>query len=175
MIAQRHPDLLDGIMAAAPALDLVFIFMGRLWPQLVMKKAEIYVSNCEFYFTEKTTEACNMLNGFRDGVVMNSEGCNFRPERLVGDEIVCGVQRTTITASMATDVRKIRDSSRSPPGAKIWHGLTPGTNYATLANITISPDGVRSPLPVALPLIDAILLPPSGNLSSLTLTDYFAL
>jgi hypothetical protein len=34
---------------------------------------------------------------------------------------------------------------------------------------------VRSPLPIALALLDTILLPPTVNLFSLTLTDYFAL
>lgn len=76
---------------------------------------------------------------------------------------------------MADVVRRIREGPRSPLGTQIWHGLTPGTNYATLANITIAPDGVRSSYPVALPMLDTLLLPADFNLSSLTLVDYFAL
>lgn len=116
-----------------------------------------------------------MLDGFKDGVVMNPEDCDFEPERLVGDKIVCDEQVTKVTTSMASVVRKIREGPQSPLGAKIWYGLAPGTNYATLANITINPDGVRSPYPVALPVLDTLLLPPNFNLSSLTPSDYFAL
>lgn len=176
MLAQRHPHLLDGIMAAAPALDLVSISMGGFWPQLMMKDAETYVSSCEFaYFTKRLMDACDMLDGFKDNVVMDPNACTFEPENLVGDEIDCDGQKTAVTASMADIVRKIREGPRSPLGAQIWHGLTPGTNYATLASITISPEGVRSPYPIALPVLDTLLLPPNVNLSSITLTDYFAL
>lgn len=176
MLAQKHPGLLDGIMAAAPALDLVSISMGGFWPQLVMKDAETYISSCEFaYFTKKTMEECDIMDGFEDGVVMDPDECRFEPERLVGDEFLCDGQKVKVTASMADVVRKIREGPRSPLGAQIWHGLTPGTNYATLANITVTPQGVRSPYPIALPVLDTLLLPPNFNLSSITPIDYFAL
>lgn len=176
MLAQRHPDLLDGIMAAAPALNLVSISMGGFWPQLVMKDAETYISPCEFaYFTKKIMETCDALDGFEDGVVMDPDRCEFNPANLVGDGITCDGQKTKITSAMADVVRKIGEGPRSPLGAHIWHGLTPGTNYATLANITITPDGVRSSYPVALPMLDTLLLPTNFNLSLITPVDYFAL
>ena len=72
MFAQRFPTLLDGIMAAAPALDLVSISMSGFWPQLVMKETNAYISQCEFaYFTKKTMEVCDGLDGFKDGVVID--------------------------------------------------------------------------------------------------------
>lgn len=90
MLAQRHPDLLDGIMAAVPALDLVSISMGGFWPQLVMRVAETYISPCEFvYFTQKVMETCDMSDGFEDGVVMDPDECDFEPEHLVGDLVTC--------------------------------------------------------------------------------------
>ncbi|KAH6616906.1 hypothetical protein C7974DRAFT_417008 [Boeremia exigua] len=48
-------------------------------------------------------------------------------------------------------------------------------NYATLANIGIFPECVRSGYPVALPLIEEILLPLDFDLSSLTPHDYFVI
>lgn len=150
--------------------------MGGFWPQLVMNDDKTYVSSCEIaYSTDKIMAACDMLDGYDDGILMNPEDCEFEPERLVGNEIACDRQKTTITASMATAVRKIREGPRSPLGAKIWHGLTSGTNYATLANITIGPNGTRSAYPIALPVVDTLLLPPVVNLASLTPTDYFVL
>ncbi|KAJ4987651.1 feruloyl esterase b [Stagonosporopsis vannaccii] len=176
MLAQKHPDLLDGILAAAPALNLVSISMGGFWPQLVMKEAETYISLCEFaYFTQKVMETCDALDGLKDGVIMDPDRCDFDPASVVGDRITCDWHETKITSAMADVVRKIREGPRSPLGAQIWHGLTPGTNYATLANITITPDGLRSPYPVALPMLDTLLLPTDFNLSSITLIDYFAL
>lgn len=44
MLAQRFPKLLDGIMAVAPALDLVSISMGDFWPQLVIRGQHLHVA-----------------------------------------------------------------------------------------------------------------------------------
>ena len=176
MLAQRFPTLLDGILAAAPALDLVSISMGGFWPQLIMKESDTHISQCEFvYFTKKTMEICDGLDGFEDGVVIDPDDCNFDPWSLVGNSFDCNGNTIKVTSAMADVVRKIRDGPRSPLGAMLWHGLTPGTDYATLANIGNSPEGVRSGIPVALPLIEDVLLPPNVALSSLTLLDYFAL
>lgn len=106
---------------------------------------------------------------------MDPAACDFNAKGLIGDEIGCGGQKTTTTASSACAVNDIRIGPRSPPGTQIWHGLTPGTNHATLANITITPEGVRSPYPDDLPVLDTLLLFAKLDLSSVTLTDSFAL
>lgn len=176
LMAQKYPDLLDGIMAAAPALNLISISMSGFWPQLVMKDANTYISDCEFaYFTKEVMKECDMLDGFEDGVIMDPDECDFDPGNLVGNEFECEGQRIKITASMADVVRRIREGPRTPLGAQIWHGLTYGTNYATLANITTTPEGMRSQNPVELPVLKTLLLPSNFNLSSITLTDYFAI
>ena len=176
LIAQKYPGLLDGIMAAAPALNLISISMSGFWPQLVMKDANTYISECEFaYFTKEVMEECDMLDGFKDGVIMNSDECNFDPGNLVGNEFYCEGQKVKVTTSMVDVVRQIREGPKSPLGAHIWHGLTPGTKYATLANITTTPEGIRSQNPVELPVIKTFLLPSNFNLSSITLTEYFAM
>jgi hypothetical protein len=120
-------------------------------------------------------EECDMLDGFDDGVLMDPDECNFDPGSLIGNKFVCDGQTVSVTDSMAEVVRKIRDGPRNPLGAKIWYGLTPGANHATLANITVSSDGVRRQYPVAEALLGSLLLPPGFNLSTITPTEYFAL
>lgn len=134
------------------------------------------MSQCDFaYFTTKTMEVCDGLDGSENSVIIDPSDCNFDPGSLAGHNFDCNGSTIKVTTAMADVVCKIRDGPRSPLGAKIWHGLTPGTNYASLANISISPEGARSGYPVALPLLEHVLLPSGVALSSLTLLDYFAL
>ena len=176
MLAQKYPELLDGIMAGAPALNVIPISVGGFWPQLVIRDADTYISNCEWaYFTKKTMEKCDMLDGFEDGMLMDPDDCRFDAISLIGENFDCDGQEVTVTASMAEVVRMIREGLCTPLGAEIWYGLTPSTNHATLANITISPDGVRSQYPVAEILLGSLVLPPSFDVSTITSTNYFAL
>ncbi|KAF3009790.1 hypothetical protein E8E13_010006 [Curvularia kusanoi] len=155
---------------------LLLAALREMCPQLVMNDAETYVSSCEFaYFTHKIMAACDMLDGYNDGIVINPEDCEFEPERLVVDKIACEGQKTIMTALMATVIRKIREGLRGPLGAKIRYGLTPVTNHGTLANITTGPDGTRAAYHIALPVLDNLLLPPGVNPTSFTPADYFAL
>jgi hypothetical protein len=176
MLAQRFPTLLNGVLATAPALNLVSISMGGFWPQLIMKESDTHISQRKLaYFTKKRMEICDGLDGFAEGVVIDPGDCKFDPWSLVGNSFDCNGHTIKVISAMADAVRKIRDGPRSPPGAKLWHGPTAGTYYATLANISTSSEGVRSGILVALPLIKDVLLHPNVTLSSLTLLDYFAL
>ncbi|KAH7085441.1 feruloyl esterase B precursor [Paraphoma chrysanthemicola] len=176
LMAQKYPHLLDGIMAAAPALDLISITMGGFWPQLVMKDADTYMSNCEFgLFANKLIEGCDVLDGFVDGVIMEPDACPFEPETLIGHDFDCDGQTTQVTSSMASVVRKIIQGPHTPLGTQLGPGLSPGSNYAIIANISTTPSGTRTQNPIALPVLETLLLPPRFDLSTLTPIDYFAL
>lgn len=119
MLAQRFSDILDGIMAAAPALNLVSIPMGGLWSQLVIKDINTYMSQCEFaYFTKKAMEECDPLDSFEDGVIIDPGDCKSDSERLIGNAFECDGRIVRVTTAMADVVRKIRDGPRSPLGLR---------------------------------------------------------
>lgn len=47
MLAQRYPTAFDGIIAAAPAINLVKFAVSNFWAQVVMKELGVYPSTCE--------------------------------------------------------------------------------------------------------------------------------
>ena len=72
-IAQKYPALLDGILAAAPALKLPNVVLSGIWPVVAMQEAGTLVSNCEFdWFASKALEECDILDGAKDGVIVRS-------------------------------------------------------------------------------------------------------
>ncbi|PSN65257.1 feruloyl esterase B precursor [Corynespora cassiicola Philippines] len=145
VMAQRYPELVDGILAGAPVLSYVSLYMAEYWPQLVMKEAGTFLSNCEFeYFANKTLEMCDGLDGAEDGVIEHPDECNFDPRDVVGESVNCGGEVVEITQDMAEVVLKIAQGPRTPYGAWAWFGLAPGTDMTPLSNISISPEGVRS-------------------------------
>jgi hypothetical protein len=85
------------------------------------------------------------LDGYEDVVLIEPEDCKYNPEHLVGNQIECdGEAAVKFTSQMIDVVRQIREGPKSPLGAKFWHGLAPGASYLSTANISISPNGVRS-------------------------------
>jgi hypothetical protein len=179
MVAQRYPELLDGILAAAPAIDWNGLGLGMQWPQVVMRNEGIWMSNCELdWFSQKAIEECDMLDGVRDGVIEDPEECGFDPQSLVGRDLHCEGKNTEITKSMATVIRKIKEGPTTPFGAQLWHGFPYGAPTTSLANTTVSEDGVRSGISNHLSsswIKNMLLKQKSFNVSELTYSEYLAL
>jgi hypothetical protein len=178
-IAQKYPKLLDGIAAHAPALSIVSLFMAEFWPQLVMKEAETFLSNCELQvFESEELRVCDSLDGVVDGVIEDPSACHFDAATLVGHQTRCDDEDVEVTKQMADVFRKIRVGPTTPFGEEVWHGLPHGTPTEILANISTTPEGLRSqnPFPIATyGLRNLLLKDRSFNLSTLTYSDYMAL
>jgi hypothetical protein len=178
-IAQKHPHLLDGILANAPSLSLVDICTGGFWPQLMMEQTQTFLSNCELeYFRWKAVEACDMLDGVADGIIEDPGICDFREADLVGDEIHCDGTNVKITAAAAAFASMIREGPKTPHGGPIWHGLEPGVRLTALANISVSEDGTRSqnPFGISKSWVSQVLLRGSfPNIAKLDMGSYLGL
>ena len=179
MMAQRYPGLLDGILAVAPAIGATSVAMGSFWPQVLMIESGTFLSNCEFgWFTKKAIEKCDLLDGVRDGVITDPEACDFDPSAFVGEKFHCDGQEIQVTQTMAEIVRKTWEGPKTAFGTSIYPGLPHGASAEGIADINISPEGVRSPNPfaVASAYVKSLLLKdPSFNISKLTYESYFAL
>jgi pimeloyl-ACP methyl ester carboxylesterase len=177
MIAQKHPHLLDGILAVAPAINFVNIVTGDFWPQLVMQQQDTFLSNCEFeYFRQEAIDQCDMLDGVRDGMLEDPDACDFDPFAVVGDKIECDGKHVDITLQMATVVDHILKGPKQVPWGPIFHGLSPGVRFKDLADIDIAEDGTRSQKPFGITqswMKNAILRDPSARLDHLDITSYF--
>jgi hypothetical protein len=177
MIAQKHPRLLDGILANAPALNFVNIVTGHFWPQLVMQQQDTFLSNCEFeYFRQRAVHQCDMLDRVRDGMLEDPEACDFDPFAAVGEEIECDGKHIDITLQMATVVDHIMKGPKQVTWGPIFHGISPGVQFEDLANIHVAKDGTRSQKPFGICqswMKNVVLRDPSAKLEHLDMTSYF--
>ena len=76
MVAQRLPEEYDGILAAAPAANIENFIPAGWWGQHTMYQLGAYPSACEIdSFTQAAMEACDELDGVKDGVISAPESC----------------------------------------------------------------------------------------------------
>jgi pimeloyl-ACP methyl ester carboxylesterase len=146
-IAQKYPELLDGILAVAPAISFINLLMGELWPLVVMNKAKTYLSNCELdYFRFHAIEGCEITQDVKTGILQDPAQClDWFPTNLVGEKFQCDGSEVTVTRDMADVVQQIHDGPGGLIATNKFPGLAWGVPMTTLANITIAHDGTRSP------------------------------
>jgi hypothetical protein len=85
MEAQRFPEDYDGILAGAPALDVVGTLPAWAWmqqiaaadPQARLGEAQLRLVN------EAVMRECDGQDGVKDGVLENPPACGFRPASLL--------------------------------------------------------------------------------------------
>ncbi|KAA8626470.1 tannase [Pyrenophora tritici-repentis] len=178
-MAQRYPGLLDGVLAAAPALKLLDVVLSGIWPIVAMQEAGTLVSNCEFdWFASMALEECDILDGAKDGVIGDPEACRFDPLSVIGQKMECSGHKIEVTGAMADVVRRIHQGPTTPYDINIFPGLPHGTPLNAILNITIDSYGVRTLNdPTALDVFPrAILLKDlTFNVSKLTTSEFFAL
>lgn len=139
MLAQQYPHLVDGILANAPAIGLTDIVMGDFWPQIVMKEAGVWMTDCQFnFFRQKAMEACDMLDGVSDGVISDPEICDFDPLHVVGRTYYCDGEEAEVTMAMANIVRRIGEGPRTPTGGPIGNGFRPSISMVGNCETSIS-------------------------------------
>ncbi|KAF2874005.1 feruloyl esterase B precursor [Massariosphaeria phaeospora] len=144
-VAQRYPGLLDGVLAAAPALKLLDVVLSGIWPIVAMQEAGTLVSNCEFdWLASKALEECDILDGAKDGVIGDPEACTFDPLSVVGQKMECSGHKVEVTGAMADVVRRIHQGPTTPFGINVFPGLPHGTPLNVFLNITIDSDGFRT-------------------------------
>ncbi|KAJ4305102.1 hypothetical protein N0V90_000632 [Kalmusia sp. IMI 367209] len=177
-VAQRFPGLLNGVLAAAPALKFPALSIAGIWPAIVMKEADTLVSNCEFdWFTSKVLEECDILDGAKDRVIGDPGACTFDPRSLVGQELECSEHKIKVTEVMADIVRKVQEGPKGPSGVSLFPGLTYGTSHNVFVNVTIDSSGIRTLNDVGSLRIfaEGLLLGNSGfDITDLTTSEYFA-
>jgi hypothetical protein len=139
--AQRYPEIFDGILAGAPAINWATYVVAEQWPQVVMEEEGTFPSQCELkYFRSAAIEQCDELDGIKDGVITDPDSCNFDPYRLVGKQIQCEGASIKICESTARVVEKILQGPFSSSGEPLWYGLNTGAALDSLANTTVTND-----------------------------------
>jgi hypothetical protein len=103
---------------------------------------------CEFDAVNRAViEACDGLDGLMDDIISAPGLCTFNASSLIGKKYTCNGTTRTFPVKMATVVNKIWEGPTSGKGAPLWYGITPGTNFSSLAATESFPNGTTIPLP----------------------------
>jgi feruloyl esterase len=125
--AQRYPDDYDGIIAGDPGNNRVRQTFGFLWSWSVSHRDGVAVIPAAklSMITKAVVDACDGLDGLKDGIIDDPRRCHYDPGRLLckgADEPSC------LTAAQVEAVRKIYDGPKNPrTGEQIYSGWARGS------------------------------------------------
>jgi feruloyl esterase len=142
--AQRFPADYDGIVAGAPANYWTNQMVGSLWIAHVAHKDEAGFIPADKYplIHKAAVEACDMIDGVKDGVLEDPTRCRFDPKVLE-----CHGEDTSacLTAAQVEVARKIYTAARNPrTGKQIFPGLEMGSELGWA--------GLAGPKPFQIPV-----------------------
>ena len=114
LLAQRHPQGYDGILAAAPAINWDRFLPSLLWAQVVrVEELGRPIEGCKLArATAAAVEACDTVDSVSDGVLEDPRACDFDPVSLVGVDTPCG----EFTDADAVVIQSIWDGPRTSDG-----------------------------------------------------------
>ncbi len=131
--AQMFPDDFQGILAGAPANPRTGQAFEAMWVAgAVLKDPASYIPAAKFPVIHKAVlDACDALDGVKDGLLEDPRKCNFDPEVLLCKE---GDRPECLTQSQVEAARKIYSSPRvATTDARIFPGYVPGTELGWAA------------------------------------------
>lgn len=122
--AQRYPADFDGIVAGDPANYWTHHYIGgHLWAALAMQGDGYIPASKVAVIADAVNNACDTLDGVKDGVLNDPRRCHFDPATLLckgSDGPNC------LTSAQVDAVRKIYTGVRNADGDQIYPGLVPG-------------------------------------------------
>jgi len=128
MEAQRFPEDFDGIVAGAPANNFSGLMAAMVWDkQAILATPGSAIPPAKLPAIQKAAlDACDALDGVRDGLVENPQACHFNPAVLAckggADTPEC------LTPPQLTALKQLYAGPKDPRnGKQIYPGLAPGT------------------------------------------------
>src|SRR5207302_1415547 len=125
--AQRYPEDFDGLIAGDPANNWTRFYAGsHLWYSMAtLKDPQSYIPAAKTAILGKATaDACDLIDGIKDGVIDDPRKCKFDPSVLLckaGQD-----PNTCFTAKQVQAVRDIQTGVRTPWGELVHPPLVPG-------------------------------------------------
>lgn len=130
MLAQRSPKEFDGVLAAAPATNWATFLVTEQWPQLLMRQADYFPSPCEWEAIRAAAiEACDELDGVKDGMIAAPGLCKFDATSVVGNSYNCAGDKREISSQAAKLANMIWEGPKRD-GKQVWFGTTHETPLA---------------------------------------------
>jgi feruloyl esterase len=127
--AQRYPNDYDGIVVTDPAYWISHLQPGSLYISWVALKDGVngpgYIGKKLGIINKAAIEACDAIDGFKDGLITDPRECKFDPKTIQcpgnTDEPTC------LTAAQVDTVKKIYAGAKFKDGTPIYSGLQPGS------------------------------------------------
>jgi Tannase and feruloyl esterase len=128
--AQKYPDDYDGIAAGDPAYDITHLQAVSLYLSWVALKDGVkapgYIPPSKFPMIHRAAlDACDALDGVRDGIIENPMLCHFNPAT-----IQCPPKEdngSCLTPAQVQTVRTVYAGAKFADGKQIYPGLEPGS------------------------------------------------
>ncbi|HEX4757216.1 MAG TPA: tannase/feruloyl esterase family alpha/beta hydrolase [Terracidiphilus sp.] len=129
MEAQRFPEDYDGILAGAPANAWsTMLAAGAAGLQNLIGDPRSYISDGKLPAIQKAAlDACDALDGVKDGIINNPAQCHFDPTVLLckaGHGLEC------LTQPQIEALRNLYEGARGKEGKLIFPGFTMGDETA---------------------------------------------
>jgi feruloyl esterase len=130
MEAQRYPQDYDGIMSGSPAINWQKLHPQQMWGTVLMNAENNPIPQCKMAAAVAAAiEACDGIDGVKDGVIEDPERCKFDPKALIGKSAGdCGM----FTAADTSIIQKLWDGPRRKDGSFLWYGLPRGADLTSL-------------------------------------------
>ena len=146
--AQRYPAEYNAIIAGAPANNRMHIYVWSLWiAQAVHQGESSYIPPNKYAMIHKAVvEACDALDGIKDGLISDPRRCRFDPEALLCQSVD---GPSCLTSEQVEVARKIYSPAKNPrTGQEIYPGLEPGSelgwaNHAGPEPLSYATDGFK--------------------------------
>lgn len=128
--AQRYPEDYDGIIAGDPASNRIRQTFGFTYSWMAAHGADgkpIIPQNKLSLITKAVVEACDGLDGLKDGIIDDPRRCHFDPAKLLckgaaADEATC------LTAPQVEAAKKVYEGVKNPrTGEQIFTGWPRGS------------------------------------------------
>jgi hypothetical protein len=125
MEAQRFPEDYDGIIAGAPANYWTHLLTKAAFDtQTLLGKPGSYIPPTKLrLIANAALEACDALDGVKDGVIEDPTRCHFDPGPL---ECKGPESDTCLASAQVAALRKLYEGPRGASGARIFPGYSPG-------------------------------------------------
>jgi feruloyl esterase len=136
--AQRYAADYDGIIAGAAAIYTTHLQGAQVWSAQVVHKDEAsYIPPPKYAVLHAAVlEACDELDGVKDGVLENPTKCHFDPQKLSCSNVTKDADGPScLTAPQVEAARQLYAGPRNSRGKSLFPGLERGseTGWATLS------------------------------------------
>jgi feruloyl esterase len=125
--AHRYPHDYDGIIAGAPASEVVHLHAGQIWGYLAAQKID---PDKIPMISAAVLAKCDARDGVKDGLISDPLACDFQPAELAcksGQD-----PKSCLTAAEVTGLQQIYSGAHYASGAAVYPGWPRGMEFALL-------------------------------------------